>query len=165
MLDGVKVTILKNSLKRMTERRNHFLFPIEKAIPYILHTENRVSNTLVTICLLEGIHHRTTGVNTKACFTEIESVVNNSILSIENGNWKLPVNRDIQSPVSLCSTSAHKFGGKIVMLFNIIFLHHSDNNLRRHEFYVCVVTLYQDIMKNRGIYQTYLMTKSIICNK
>ena len=47
---------------------------------------------------------------TKAYFTEIEIVVNNSILSEENSNWKLPVNEGSISPVIFCNISAQIFG-------------------------------------------------------
>ena len=79
--------------------------------------------------LAEGLKHHTAGVNTKAYFTEIESVMKNSILSERNCNWKLPVNVDTLSPVSLCNTSARPFGIKIGMLFDIIFRHHPDKKI------------------------------------
>ena len=145
-MDGIKVTILKNSLNRVVEKRDEFLFSIEKTLPCILYMENRVSEKLITMCLAEGLKHRTAGVNTKSYFTEIDSMVNNGILSEENGNWKLPINGDTLSPVNFCNTSARTFGTKVGMLFDIIFHHHSDNNLRINCFYIYVVTFYQDIM-------------------
>ena len=71
--------------------------------------ENRLSEKIIIMYLLEGIKHRTAGVNPNTHF---------------NHNWKLPVNGDILSSVSLCSTSARTFGGKIGILFDIIFCHH-----------------------------------------
>ena len=67
-------------------------------------------------------------MNTKAYFTEIDSVVINGILSVKNGNWKLPVNGDTLYPVSLCNTSSWTFRGNIGMLFDTIFRHPSDKN-------------------------------------
>ena len=98
------------------------------------------------MCLVEGLNHSTAGVNINSYFTEIEIVVNNGIISEGNGNYKLPVNGDTLYPISLCSMSVRTFGAKIGMLFDIIFRHYLDSNLRMNEFYVCVVTLYQDIM-------------------
>ena len=103
--------------------------------------ENRVSEEVINIFLLEGLNHYTAGVNTKVYFTEIKSVVNNGIVPIENINWKLPVNMDTLSPVSLCNTSDRKLSKYIGILFDIIFRHHSDNN-RRDKLYVFVLALY-----------------------
>ena len=80
------------------------------------------------MCLLESIKHHTTGVKKNTYSTEIEGVFNNDILSVET-HWKLPVNGDTLSPVSLCNTGSWIFGGKIGMLFWIIFCRHSDNNI------------------------------------
>ena len=145
-MDGVKVTILKNSINRVAEKRGHFLFPMETTLPCILHIENRLIEKLITMCLLEGLKHRAAGVNTNSYFIEIESVVDNVIMSVYNGNWKLPVNGYTLSLVSLFNKSARKFGAKIGMLFDSILCHPSDKNLRRDELYVYVVTLYQDLM-------------------
>ena len=130
----------------MAEKRDNSLSPIESNVPYILQMENMVSEKLITMCLLEGLIHGTPGVNTKACFTEIEGVNSNGMFYIEGINCKLPVNGDIFSPVSSYNTSAWTFGGKIGIFFDIIFYHHLDNNSKRNDVYACVVTLYRDIM-------------------
>ena len=57
------------------------------------------------MCLIERLTHRTVGVNTKAYFTDIENVVDNSIMPVDNVNWNLPVNGYTLSPVSLENTS------------------------------------------------------------
>jgi hypothetical protein len=90
--------------------------------------------------------YRNPGVGAKEYFDEVEKMVNNGILHAENGNWKLPVNGDTLSTVSLSNSSARTFAKNIGMLFDIIFRHHEDAGVRRNIFYECVVTQYQDIM-------------------
>ena len=50
--------------------------------------------------------------------------------------------------LSVCVIQVPEFFTKIDMLFDIIFRHHSDNNVRKNECYVCIVTLYQYIMNS-----------------
>ena len=73
--------MLKNSLNRVVNKCDKFIFPMEKAVTCILHLDNRVSEKSITMCLLEGLQHRTPGVDVKAYFAEVENVANNSILS------------------------------------------------------------------------------------
>ena len=98
------------------------------------------------MCLLEGLAHRNAGVGAKEYFKEVEVSVNNGILHVENGNWKLPVNGDTLSTVSLSNTSVRTFAQNIGKLFDIIFRHHELNDDRRGRFEECVVTMYQKIM-------------------
>ena len=147
LLDGAKVAILRKSLHRVVDKSDKFLFPMEKAVPCILHMENRVSEKLITMCLLEGLAHRNAGVGAKEYFKEVEEAVNNGVLHVENGNWKLPVNGDTLSTVSLSNTSARMFALNIGKLFDLIFRHHEPSDDRRGRFEQCVVTMYQPIMK------------------
>ena len=109
--------------------------------------ENRVSEILTAMCLLKGLNHRTVRVNTNVFLTDIENVVNNYIISVDNCNWKLLMNGGTLFPVGSFNISARLVGGKIGMLFDIIFCHPSDKILTKNKLYARVVTLYQDLMK------------------
>ena len=147
LLDGAKVAILRKSLDRVVDKSDKFLYPMDKAVPCILHMENRVGEKLITMCLVEGLAHRNAGVGAKEYFKEVEELVNNGVLHVENGNWKLPVNGDTLSTVSLSNSSARVFALNIGKLFDLIFRHHEPSDDRRGRFERCVVTMYQPIMK------------------
>ena len=77
MIDGTKVRILRDYIKRVEEMRDTFLFGMELDVPYILHLENRISEKMVVTIILEGLRHRPTGVGTKGYFKELEIHLNN----------------------------------------------------------------------------------------
>ena len=89
--------MLRNSLNRAVNKRDTFLFPMEKSVLYILHLENRVSEKVITIYVLEELWYRAPGVDVKVYFADVENLVNNGILSAENRIWMLPVNGDTLS--------------------------------------------------------------------
>ena len=115
------MNMLRKSISRVVDKRGRFLSPMEKTFPCILNIENRVSEKLITMCLLEGLKYSEPGVNTSAYFTEVEIIVNNGILSLGNSNWKLPVNGDTLSMVGLSNPSARTFVTEIGLLFDVIF--------------------------------------------
>ena len=65
MMDGKMVEVLRASIDRVEAKRANFLFPMDLALPCILHLENRVSEKLVVMVMLEGLRHRKTGVASK----------------------------------------------------------------------------------------------------
>ena len=132
----------RNSINRVVCKRDKFMLPMESDVPSILHLENRVSEKLITTCLLDGLQYRAPGVDTMAYFAEVDNVVNNSIFSAENENWELPENRDTLTTVTLSNDGTRTFARKIDMLFDVIFCRNNDNDLRRSESYKCMVTLY-----------------------
>ena len=69
LLDGIKITILKNSLNRVSEKRDKYMFTMDKFIPCILYMENRLNEKLSTTYLFEGLMHRTAKVNINGYFT------------------------------------------------------------------------------------------------
>ena len=52
----------------------------------------------------------------------METSVNNGILHVDNGTWKLPVNGDTLSTGSLSNTIARMFLWSIGELFDVIFI-------------------------------------------
>ena len=90
LMDGRMVLFLRDSINRIEEKEKGFLFGLDRAVPCVLHLENRVNEKLVVMTLLEGLKHRTNGAMSKAYFQEIADVFNNGMLSEQNGNWKVP---------------------------------------------------------------------------
>ena len=66
------VNMLKASIECVEAKRVNFLFPMDLALPYILHIKNRVSEKLIVMVTLEGLHHCKTGVASKEYFEEVE---------------------------------------------------------------------------------------------
>ena len=70
------------------------MFPMKKAVPCMLHIENRVSEKLITMYLIKGLTHPSPGVGAKEYFKEFETLINSYILHLENVNWKSLINRE-----------------------------------------------------------------------
>ena len=66
--DGKMVKVLRDSIKRIEDKEDGFLFGLHKAVPCVLHLENRVNEKLVVMTLLEGLKHRTNGVQSQEYF-------------------------------------------------------------------------------------------------
>ena len=71
MMDGRKVKILRDSIKRAEENRDTFLFGMELSISCIMYLENRISEKMGVMLLLEGICRHPTGVGVKAYFNKL----------------------------------------------------------------------------------------------
>ena len=93
-MNVMKVRILRGSIKRVKGKRDTFLFGMELGVLYILHLENRISEKIVAMILLEGLCHCPTGVGTKAYFNDLEIHLNNGILAEKNSNWVIPTEGD-----------------------------------------------------------------------
>ena len=61
VMNGRMVKVLRDSIKRIEDMKDGFLFGLERAVPCVLHLENRVNEKLVVMALLEGLKHRTNG--------------------------------------------------------------------------------------------------------
>ena len=55
------VKALRDSIKRIEAMENGFLFGLDRAVPCVIHLENRVNEKLVVMTLLEDSKHRTNG--------------------------------------------------------------------------------------------------------
>ena len=71
LMDGRMVLFLRASINRIEEKEKGFLFCLDRAVPCVLHFENRVNEKLVIMTLLEGLKHRTNGAMSLAYFQEI----------------------------------------------------------------------------------------------
>ena len=71
MMDEMKVKFLRDSIKRAEENRETFLFGMELGVLLILYLENRISEKMGVMLLLEEIRRHPTGVGAKAYFNEL----------------------------------------------------------------------------------------------
>ena len=65
VMNGRMVKVLRDYIKRIEDLQDGFLFGLERAVPCVLHLENRVNEKLVVMTLLEGLKHRTNGAQSK----------------------------------------------------------------------------------------------------
>ena len=86
VMNGRMVKVLRDYIKRIEDLQDGFLFGLERAVPCVLHLENRVNEKLVVMPLLEGLKHRSNDAQSKEYFEEVAHVFNNDMLSKENGN-------------------------------------------------------------------------------
>ena len=62
MMEGRIMYILRVSLAQVNAKQDNFIFGMELAVPCILHLENRISEKIVVVTLLEVLRERGTGV-------------------------------------------------------------------------------------------------------
>ena len=101
---------------------------------------------MITMCLLEGLTCCNQADGAKEQFKEVQTLVNDGILYLENGDLKLPVNGDTFLTVILSNTSTRMFAQNIVKLSDVIFRHHKVSDDKRGRFKEYPVTMYQEIM-------------------
>ena len=77
--------MLRGSIESVAEKRKNFLFGMEITIPCMLQLAIRISKKMTVMLLLEGLHHRTTGMGATSYFKEVEQRLNNGILVEEIG--------------------------------------------------------------------------------
>ena len=71
MMDGTKIRILRDSIKRVEESRDMLLFGMEIGEPYMFHLENIINEKMVVIIPLEGLRHCPTDMSAKEYFNEL----------------------------------------------------------------------------------------------
>ena len=140
------VLFLRDSINRIEEKQNGFLFGLDRAVPCVLHLENRVNEKLVVMTLLEGLKHRTNGAMSKAYFQEIADVFNNGMLSEQNGNWKVPQESNELKVLSFSNVTARRLVSNISQIFDVVFRFHNDNGVRRQSFHECLVVMFPPII-------------------
>ena len=146
IMDEIKVMILKDFIKRVAEMHHTFLFGTELGVPCILHHENRSSEKMVVMILLEGLCYHLTGVDAKVYFKELETRPNNSILAEKISNWVITTKCDELKKISFSNLTARKFINKIGKLFDLVFEYHLDGGARISQFQICADT-YPQIME------------------
>ena len=93
--------ILRYPIESVAENRDTFIFSMELVVPCILHIENRISEKMVVIILLEILQHHTTGTGAEIYFKELEPQLKNIILAEKNDNWDIPTKGDALKNISL----------------------------------------------------------------
>ena len=140
MTDGMKVMMLRDSIKRVAVERDILLFGMELGVPCILHLKNRISGKILVMILLEGLCHRPACMGVKEYFKELEIHLNNSILAEKNGNWFIPTKDDELKKVSPKNVKARKFINKLVSFLtwylNIIMMAELEEVNFRHVWIV-----------------------------
>ena len=59
LMEGQMVKLLRQSIMRIEEEQDGFLFEMERGVPCILHMKNRINKKLIVIIILKGLRHRT----------------------------------------------------------------------------------------------------------
>ena len=61
LLESKIIKNLRDAIDRYDMTSDDYLFAIEKAIPCVLHLENRINEKIITIIIVEGLRNRTSG--------------------------------------------------------------------------------------------------------
>ena len=122
------------------------MFGLDKAVPCVLHLENRVNEKLVVMTLLEGLKHMTKGAQSKEYFEEVAHTFNNSMLSKENGTWKIPQDSGELKVLSFSNTTARRLVSNIDQIFEVVFRFHNDEGVRKELFYKCLKEIFLPII-------------------
>ena len=146
LMNGRSVKVLRDSIKRIEDEQDGFLFGLDKAVPCILHMENRVNEKLVGMTLLEGLKHRTNGAQSKEYFEEVAHIFNNGMLSEKNGNWKVPQDSGELKVLSFSNVTARRLVSNIHQVFEVVFRHHNDDGARQKLFNTCLIELFPPII-------------------
>ena len=146
LMDGRMVEFLRASINRIEEKEKGFLFGLDRAVPCVLHLENRVNEKLVVMTLLEGLKHRTNGAMSQAYFQEIANVFNNGMLSEQNGNWQVPQESNELKVLSFSNVTARRLVSNISQIFEVVFRFHNDNGARKQLFHDCLVVMFPPII-------------------
>jgi hypothetical protein len=146
LMDGRSIKVLRDSIKRIEEKEAGFLFGLHKAVPCVLHLENRINEKLVVMTLLEGLKHRTNGVQSKAYFQDVADIFNNGMLSEQNGNWSVPQDSGELKVLSFSNVTVRRLISNIDQIFALVFKFHNNEGVRKHLFNDCLKNMFPPIM-------------------
>ena len=90
-MNGRMVKVLRDSITRIEDMQDGFLCGLDRAVPCILHLENRVNEKLVVTALLEGPKHRTNSAQSKEYFEDHQGT--QEIIEKQEEAQGLPPNR------------------------------------------------------------------------
>ena len=144
--DGRIVKVLRDSIKRIEYKEDGFLFGLHKAVPCVLHLENRVNEKLVVMTLLEGLKHRTNGVQSQEYFQDVADIFNNGMLSEQNGNWRVPQDSGELKVLSFSNVTARRLVSNIDQIFDLVFKFHNDDGVRKQLFHECLKVMFPPIV-------------------
>ena len=144
--DGRMVKVLRDSIKRIEDKEDGFLFGLHKAVHCVLHLENRVNEKLVVMTLLEGLKHRTNGVQSQEYFQDVADIFNNGMLSEQNGNWRVPQDSGELKVLSFSNVTARRLVSNIDQIFDLVFKFHNDDGVRKQLFHECLKVMFPTIV-------------------
>ena len=146
LMEGRMIKVMRDSIKRIEDKQSGFLFGLERAVPCVLHLENRVNEKLVVMTLLEGLKHRSNGVQSQEYFQEVADVFNNGMLSEQNGNWSVPQDSGELKVLSFSNVTARRLVSNIDQIFDAFFRFHNDDGVRRQLFHTCLKEMFPPIV-------------------
>ena len=146
LMEGRMIKVMRDSIKRIEDKQSGFLFGLERAVPCVLHLENRVNEKLVVMTLLEGLKHRSNGVQSQEYFQEVADVFNNGMLSEQNGNWSVPQDSGELKVLSFSNVTARRLVSNIDQIFDAVFRFHNDDSVRRQLFHTCLKEMFPPIV-------------------
>jgi len=98
------------------------MIKLQKAIPCLLHLENRMSDAMITFLLRRGLHLREGDARaTQQFMANIENIFNEALFGLPGSpsNWKLPLNPDgTMAPIKLSNWRARRVVQSIDPLVN-----------------------------------------------
>ena len=56
-MEGQMVKLLRQSIMRIEEEQDGFLFEMKRGVPFILHMENSMNEKLIVMIILKGLRH------------------------------------------------------------------------------------------------------------
>lgn len=148
LMEGQMVKLLRQSIIRIEEAQDGFLFEMERGVPCILHMENRINEKIIVMTILEGLRHRTNGVMAKEYLLKVQDIFNSGMLAKENGNYVIPTERGELKKLSFSNVTARKLVNNIELVFDEVFkLHTVDDLERKTLFRTCLVDQFPSIMR------------------
>ena len=120
---GRKIRMLRNALEvEKIARRTQFV-EIDRAIPCILHANNRTAEKLLQQLLLVGLRSCQSKKDRDELIVKIERTINCDILGKiefnELGQWRVPMEGDNLGDVKLSCPDANKLVGKVGLIVNV----------------------------------------------
>ena len=101
--------------------------PLDKLVMCLLHCENRMSEKIITMLLVEGMSGHGTENVSKSYIEEVEKIVNDQdgVLGgmFYKTSWKVPVDGNKIKPVSLKNRRARKFLANVEKLYPLCLKH------------------------------------------
>jgi hypothetical protein len=120
---GREIRMIRNTLEiEKTARRTQFV-EVDRAIPCILHANNRTAEKLLEQLILVALHSCLCRKDKNAMVHKIEDCVNHAILAKmkfnDLGQWRLPMEGDKLGDIKLSCMDANKLVDKIGLLVEV----------------------------------------------
>ena len=131
LMEGQMVKLLGQSIMRVEEEQDEFLFEMERGISCILHMEDRINRKLIVIIILEGLRHRTNSVMAKEFLLMVQDIFNSGMLAKDNNSYVIPTERGELKKMSFSNVTTRKLVNNIEHVFDEVFKFHMADDLQR----------------------------------